>query len=176
MGNIGNTIVLSARPGIAMAPGACAPIDPAHFADLPKGAAGDHINTNHPNFVMGHLCLYPAKVLDLLEIDSSEVQAPESWHAMYKAGVTCDHAASGSGPYAPKDELLEFFSRTHAYALERVADVPDEFYLREHPDAVRRQKFPTIGVMTNFYLTSHIMLHAGQLSAWRRMMGYGSIM
>ena len=31
--------------------------------------------------------------------------------------------------------------------------------------------FPTVGAAINFYLTGHVMMHAGQISAWRRCMG-----
>ena len=34
--------------------------------------------------------------------------------------------------------------------------------------------FPTLGSMQAFYVGGHIMMHLGQISAWRRMQGLGA--
>ena len=34
--------------------------------------------------------------------------------------------------------------------------------------------FPTLGSMHAFYTGGHIMMHLGQISAWRRMQGLGA--
>ncbi|MEO0630202.1 MAG: hypothetical protein AAFY46_05680, partial [Planctomycetota bacterium] len=39
-----------------------------------------------------------------------------------------------------------------------------------------RQRFPTVMCAVDFLITSHQMLHLGQLSAWRRIKGLGSAM
>jgi hypothetical protein len=36
------------------------------------------------------------------------------------------------------------------------------------------ERFPTLGSVHAFYCGGHIMMHLGQMSAWRRMMGLGS--
>jgi hypothetical protein len=43
------------------------------------------------------------------------------------------------------------------------------------PDESRRERFPTVGAATNFLLNDHLMFHAGQVSAWRRAVGLGSV-
>jgi hypothetical protein len=34
--------------------------------------------------------------------------------------------------------------------------------------------FPTLGSLYNFYVGGHMMMHLGQISTWRRMMGLGA--
>jgi hypothetical protein len=34
---------------------------------------------------------------------------------------------------------------------------------------------PTVGAAVNFMLGGHLQMHLGQVSAWRRAMGLGSI-
>lgn len=55
--------------------------------------------------------------------------------------------------------------------------------LRETPDAALQQGnpiegrmanlFPSLGSLHNFYAGGHLMMHLGQVSAWRRMSGLG---
>jgi hypothetical protein len=35
---------------------------------------------------------------------------------------------------------------------------------------------PTIGAVANFLLSAHHMMHLGQVSAWRRAVGLGSVL
>jgi hypothetical protein len=37
-----------------------------------------------------------------------------------------------------------------------------------------RELFPTIGSVQAFYCGGHMMMHLGQMSAWRRMEGLGT--
>jgi hypothetical protein len=37
-----------------------------------------------------------------------------------------------------------------------------------------KQLFPTLGSVQTFYCGGHMMMHLGQMSAWRRMEGLGS--
>ena len=60
-------------------------------------------------------------------------------------------------------------------ALETVAKVNDEVFARPLPDENYRQHFSTIGVATLVYCCSHIAVHMGQVSTWRRCMGLGAI-
>lgn len=39
-------------------------------------------------------------------------------------------------------------------------------------ESALQQMCPTLGSLLNFYMTSHVTLHLGQLSAWRRMEGF----
>ena len=49
---------------------------------------------------------------------------------------------------------------------------PDETFDRPNPAEGRmRELFPTIGSVQTFYCGGHMMMHLGQLSAWRRMLG-----
>jgi hypothetical protein len=43
--------------------------------------------------------------------------------------------------------------------------------LAQHPDEKARVNWPCIGAAFNFLLSGHVMVHMGQVSAWRRCMG-----
>ena len=174
MASIGELISASAARGLGLVANACEPINPDQFARFPKGQDGNPVHTNHPAFVIGHLSLYPASALNLLGHDTGPATPPDGWAELYKAGVECHDGDTTT--YHPKDELLSFFKASHDHVLSMIAGTDDEVFLRDHPNESTRAHFRTIGIMTNFYFTSHVMLHAGQLSAWRRMMGFGSIM
>lgn len=174
MGSIGQLISASAARGLGLIVKACEPIDPDHFDRFPEARDGTPVRTNHPAFIIGHLSLYPSSALGLVGEDSTQVTPPADWQDLYKAGVECRDG--GTTEYHGKPALLEFFTRAHDHTLAALANVSDDVYLTEHPSEATRVHFRTVGIMVNFYFTSHVMLHAGQLSAWRRMMGYGSVM
>ena len=57
-------------------------------------------------------------------------------------------------------------------ASQALRDCDDSLLLKENPNEGRmRELFPTIGAATGFYVGGHVMIHMGQISAWRRAMG-----
>jgi hypothetical protein len=52
---------------------------------------------------------------------------------------------------------------------------PDATFEQANPAEGRmKQLFPTLGSVQTFYCGGHMMMHLGQMSAWRRMQGLGS--
>lgn len=160
-------IAVSAERTLGYAHALLDPIPDPVFAHLA------HPEINHPAFVVGHLALYLDKCLDLL--GRSELAVPYPFdEATFKDGAPC---VEQDGRYPAKDELLEYFFNHSATVLKAVAETPAERFAMENPMEGRMKEFfPTIGVAINFLLNNHVMMHLGQVSAWRRLMGLGSAM
>lgn len=153
-------------------------IDASIFARKPRfeTRSGERvIETNHPAFVFGHLSLYPARLFTVLGADPKNVEAPQAWSDLFKAGTACRDDADGR-IYPPMEAITAQFFRGYESCTEVVRGVADEVLARENPNAQARDRFPTIGALVNFYLGGHVMVHLGQVSAWRRCMGLPSAM
>lgn len=141
----------------------------------PVNDRGGVIDTNHPMFVFGHLGLYPARVVHLVGGDGSALRPPEGWEVLFKAGAACVDDREGTR-YPAWNAVTEHFFRATEGALQVVRATQESAVCVPHPDEKARQRFPTIAHMLNFYLTGHVMMHLGQVSAWRRCMGLPSAM
>jgi hypothetical protein len=149
-------------------------IDASHAAKKPAGAGGKLIDTNTPSFVYGHLALYPARILTLLGKDASAIAAPEAWHDLFKAGAPC--LDDGTSAYPSFSTLTAHYFRATDAAIDTLARTPDVMLLAMHPDEKARANWPNIGSAINFLLSGHVMVHMGQVSAWRRCMGLSAAM
>jgi len=130
---------------------------------------GERIDSNHPAFVIGHLNLYPARVLELLQVPSVPIASPKTYHQLFSKDAQCVDDRNCS-IYPSKEELLAFFEKSYAIALDSVRQVDDTLLLTENPvDSPTKQFLPTLGSLIGFYLGGHVMSHCGQISAWRRM-------
>jgi folate-binding protein YgfZ len=76
---------------------------------------------------------------------------------------------------APMEEGQAVFSAQDA-ACAYVRTLDDAVFARENPNEKVRSRFPTVGTAIAFMLTSHVMMHFGQVSAWRRCYGLPSAM
>lgn len=149
------------------------------LSDIPaeKFAHNTIANCNHPAFIVGHLALYPNRILTLLgREDLATDLAPNwsAWQEMFKAGSPC---LSDASKYPSKDVLTKAFFDGHRKLLEVLPQISDEMLRRDNPMEGRmREMFPKIGIAVNFMCTSHLMMHLGQISTWRRSIGLGSAM
>lgn len=142
-------------------------IPAAKFAHMP------HPAMNHPAFCIGHLCLYPNRVLTLIGKPQLIVEKP-GWPELFKAGVAC---VEQDGRYPSKDELVAVYLERYRTVCDAIGDVDEEVFARENPTEGRfRQMFPTVGGAVNFMLNNHHMTHLGQISAWRRAVGLPGVM
>lgn len=149
-------------------------VRPADFGRKPN-FAGKVIDTNHPAFVWGHLGLYPTRVISLTGGDGKAIEALAGWNDLFKAGAECRDDAAGT-IYPAMDALVAQFNRAHDAAVAHVRTVPDEVLAQPNPNEQSRDRFPTVGALCGFLLSGHVMVHAGQISAWRRCMGLASAM
>lgn len=170
MGKIGEIIADAAAMGPRYAERLVKDIPAESFARL-AAPGGRQVQANHPAFTFGHLSLYPVKVSQLLGGEMTRTQPPANYEPLFSKGHDCLDDPNGT-VYPPADELLDFFRSSYQGAIDTVRGASDEALLAENPvDSPMRQFIPTLGGMLNYYLTSHLMTHLGQLSTWRRMQG-----
>lgn len=142
-------------------------IPPDQFAHSP------HPTLNHPAFNIGHLSLYPNRVLTLLGMQERVVEKP-GFPELFKAGVKC---VEQDGRYPAKDEIVAYFQERHRALADALPEVEEDVLRRPNPAEGRfRDMFPTAGAVATFMSTAHLMSHLGQVSAWRRVMRLPPVM
>ena len=169
------TINATAARGLGLAGMMLQGVKPDMFARLPV-QDGRPVQTNHAAFVFGHLSIYPSRIFLAGGEDPEPVRIPEAHEEVFKVGSVCHDDPDGT-VYPAMDEVVKSFQRGYSEVLKLVAGWDEEKLGGRHELGEAYQNmFPTLGVVTNFLLTSHVMMHLGQVSAWRRMMGLGSAM
>lgn len=131
------------------------------------------IDTNHPVWVFGHLGLYPARIAALVGLDGAALNPPAAWEGLFKNGTVCQDDAMGT-VYPKIGEITAHYFRASDAMLEMLAGVDDATLLLPTPTENYKKSFPIAGQAVTFMLTSHIMMHMGQISAWRRCFGLPS--
>ena len=127
---------------------------------------------NHPAFLFGHLAIYPNRVLGgFIERPDLVIECPFDEKAVAQ-GAECLPDAS---LYPTMDVIVPFLQERYDTVINAVPDVAPERWASENPAGGRfTELLPTVGAAVNFMLGPHIMMHAGQMSHWRRAMGLGS--
>lgn len=136
----------------------------ARFANI----SGTVVNSNHPAFILGHLALYGPRIAS--ELGGEAVTIPESFDPVFSHTVTCVDDPDGT-IYPTMDEITTVYFSSYQKALAALETATDEQLAVPNPTEAMIPKFPTMGSMQSFYVGGHMMIHLGQLSAWRRMMG-----
>ncbi|MBX3378975.1 MAG: hypothetical protein KF805_02685 [Phycisphaeraceae bacterium] len=178
MGQVFEQLIVAARRGRGLAEKMLVGVTPQTFARKPRfeTTSGTRIiDCNHPAFIFGHLSLYPARLLTLAGLDPAPVAAPADFSDLFKAGVECRDDPEGS-IYPSMERITKAFYLGHDAAFERIAALNDSVLQLPTPDERYRQNFPTVGIAMTFILTSHFMMHIGQVSTWRRCFGLPSAM
>ena len=176
MSNFTDCIVRGGRVTVRMANLMLTDVKPETFARQPRLASG-LVKTNHPAFVFGHLATYPAAWLQAAGLPARpECAVPAGWTDLFAAGKEC-HDDPDRKIYPAMPEIVAFFNQSHESALGAMASLSDAKLAEPNPREGRiREMFPTLGGMLMFYATCHMMMHVGQVSAWRRCFGLGSVM
>lgn len=170
MGTIGSVIAPGAKLGLMYAERLLNGITPDNYAKFAK-PGGVTVASNHLAFVLGHLSLYPQRVLQNLGQPIGPTAVPAAYDALFKAGVECQDDPDGK-IYPKLDELKARFFDGYRAAIAAVEAAPDDAYAAPNPAEGRlKELFPTVGMAVNFYLIGHVQVHLGQISAWRRAMG-----
>lgn len=139
------------------------------FARKPS-VNGKAIETNHPAWVFGHLATYPTKVAAMVGLDGTKLAPPAGFEELFKDGTPCKDDPSGS-IYPAMGAITAAFFTAHDGLFELLAGIDDSKLIQPTPDEKARARFPLIGGRVNFMCNNHIMMHMGQISAWRRCMG-----
>ena len=171
MSNYGSMIAASADLSVAYGERLLAGVTETHFARL-AAVNGKVIESNHPAFIYGHLSLYAPRVVEQVGGDASQLQPSEQFFEVFSKDAKCVDDASGT-IYPPMKEVTSCFFTGYRAAADAIRKAPDAVLLEENPNEAMQSRFPTKGAMLNFYLGGHVMLHIGQMSAWRRMTGLG---
>lgn len=169
MGVLAGTLMPLGRVSLGFADATLKDIKASDFGKMPRG-----VKTNSPAFVFGHLATYPDRILEL--IGRPDLARPDEGYAdIFGAGKECIDDPDGK-VYPPMEEIVSRFRERHQVLLDALAEVSDETFAKPNPNEKMKDRFPTIGITVTFMLTSHIMMHMGQVSAWRRCMGLGPCM
>jgi hypothetical protein len=141
---------------------------------FPRYAAvgGTIVESNHPAFVYGHLSLYAPKILR--QIGHPAPGIPDQFEVRFSKEATCVDDPD-LDLYPAMAEVVEFFTEGHRMVSAALRSTPDDVLQQPNPAEGRmKELFPTIGSVQVFYCGGHMMMHLGQVSAWRRMEGLGA--
>lgn len=170
--SLGNTIADSLQLSLSYADRLLQGIEASRFARF-ASPGGQAIESNHPAFVLSHLCIYAPRIISQLGRDDLSVTVPERIQSSGSKDAQCVDDPDGT-IYAPMHEIVETFQRGYGNAMTTLRESSDETLQQPNPTEGRMSElFPTIGSMHTFYVGGHMMMHLGQLSAWRRMQGMG---
>ncbi len=125
---------------------------------------------NHPAWVLGHLLMVDGSFLTLVGGAAPALDA--NWNAIYGNG---SKPVADKSIYKSKQWYIDQMAGVRAQIIERLKVLTPADMAKPHPDPARRERFPTIGHMVFLYGTWHEAYHAGQLSAWRRVLGLPSV-
>ena len=170
MKRVGSIIAAGAKVGLSYAERLLAGVTPETYARL-ASPGGVVVKSNHAAFVLGHLSLYPSRIMQFLKMPAGVTAFPPHHAPLFTAGAECQDDADGK-IYPPLAELRTQFFEGYEAAIAAVEAAEDEAFDGPNPIEGRsRAMFPTIGAAINFYLMGHVLMHLGQLSAWRRGLG-----
>lgn len=122
---------------------------------------------NHPAWIVGHLAL----ISDLSLVPHGHtLLTPEAERALYRSG---SEPQPDRSLYPAKSVLVERLAAIHDQMLQTVPRISADFLSQPHGLPMEALKaLPTHGHLLSHVLTTHEALHLGQLSAWRRAMGF----
>lgn len=169
--NIGPLIADSAKISLSYAQRMLAGIEPTRFARFAT-VGGVAVTSNHPAFVYGHLSLYACRVVEQLGGDATAIKPSDEFVAAFSHTATCVDDPDGT-VYPPMGEITERVLTGYQLAIDTLLNADDALFLVPNVNEAMRSKFATNGSMQAFYVGGHVMIHMGQVSAWRRMMGLG---
>ena len=168
---LGNIIGDTLQRSVGYAERLLVGVPAARFARL-AAVGGTVIDSNHPAFVYGHLSLYAPKILH--QIGSPAPPVPEHFEIRFSKDAKCVDDLD-LDLYPLMDEIVTFFLEGHRMVTGALRSTRDDVFQQPNPAEGRmKDLFPTIGSVQTFYCGGHMMMHLGQVSAWRRMEGLGA--
>jgi hypothetical protein len=168
--SLGHVIADSLSLSIGYAERLLKDVTPQQFCRF-AAPGGKPIESNHPAFTYGHLSLYGPRILQQLGRPTTAL--PDGFEAKFSKDAKCVDDPSGT-VYPSMELITATFFGGYKTALEALRETPDAAFQQPHPIEGRMAElFPTLGSLHNFYVGGHVMMHLGQVSAWRRMAGLG---
>jgi len=123
---------------------------------------------NHGAFLLGHLAWVCDSIASLISGTPPRLAEWKETHGMGTIPVV-DRSC-----YRSKEELLSTFADAHARLADAYTKASPEVLARPAPERMRA-RFPSVAHVAVTMMTSHGALHNGQMSAWRRAMGWPRI-
>ena len=97
----------------------CADIPEDRFARFAT-KNGTPIVSNHPAFIIGHLCLYTAYTVEAITGSVGDAAHPDTYPELFIKGTSCRDDPDGD-IYPGKDELVTRFRTSHLAVLQKNA-------------------------------------------------------
>lgn len=166
---IGNTIADSLQLCLKYGEVLLKDVTPEMFGRF-AAADGKQIESNHPAFIYGHLSLYAHKIMQDLGKPMDDV--PAGFEENFSKDSVCKDDPDNALP--DMETVTGHFFSAWNTAMETLRETDDEVLQQPNPSESMASRFPTLGSVQNFYASGHNMMHLGQMSAWRRMIGLGS--
>ena len=168
--SLGAVIADSLDLGLGYAERLIAGVSADRFARL-ASTGRSSIQSNHAAFIYGHLSLYGPAIVNHLGVRASA--APASFEPVFSKDAKCLDDPDGK-IYPAMDDVTGFFFDAYRQASAALRTADAGRLQQANPTGGRMSElFPTVGSMLAFYAGGHLMMHLGQMSAWRRMMGFG---
>jgi hypothetical protein len=168
--SLGNVIADSLELGLGYAERLLAGVTPDQFARF-AAPGGQQIASNHGAFLYGHLALYSPRIVGQLGGDAAAVTPPARYGELFSKDAVCRDDPSGT-LYPSMDEIVQQFFGGYRAAVLALRGASDAAFAAPNPlGGPLAERFPTLGSMHAFYAGGHLMVHLGQMSAWRRMWG-----
>ena len=120
---------------------------------------------NHAAFLLGHLAWVGDNGASMI---GGQKMLPSEWTALFGMGVK---PRDDRSLYPSKAELLKSLEDSHTRFSDAAAKATPEMLAQPAPERMRA-RFATTGHLILALLTAHEGMHMGQLSAWRRAMGF----
>jgi hypothetical protein len=124
---------------------------------------------NHAAFILGHLAWASDNGLTLLGQPS---MLPADWKDTYGTAVV---PVEDRSRYPDKATLLRLLEESHTALSTTLMRAANDIFKQPAPERLQKW-FPSLGHMMMGLMTTHEANHLGQLSAWRRAMGWGQVL
>jgi hypothetical protein len=174
MGQMADMVLGGGKLAMGYAESLLKGVQASQFARL-AAPAGVVVKSNHPAWVYGHLAVYPGRCLELLG-QPNTLNIPKHFDELFKNGTPCLDDPAGT-IYPSMAEITKVYFDGYRAVLAALERASDEAMLRPNPGEGRmKEMFPTCGAAVNFLICGHHLIHFGQISAWRRMVGLPSAM
>jgi len=138
-------------------------IEDAKMANQPAGLK------NHPAWTLGHLAVGQDIILQMLELPSA---LDPSWLRLFGPGIP---PTDDRQNFPMKAELITVLKNSHDKVAAAVREHFDRRASAVNPIPPLVERFPTVGDLVLYFLTTHEATHLGQISAWRRAMEMPSV-
>jgi len=153
-----SVIVKNCQASIAYGKQILADIEDERMAERP-------LQLNPPAWLLLHLSSAADYASELL---GGERVCPADWQ---ERADTKKPVSDQRGDYPSKEELLKYFEASYNNAARLMEQAGPDQLAAPQKLGFFEKELPTVADMAGFLLVSHLSIHLGQLSAWRRASG-----